>query len=107
MVVGEDTSKVGDEGSYMVRREELDGRAKRRKASGKQLGDRSKAARAMLQVIDNDAPPAHRLCVHRSDYITQPISTDQVAGRYDQPGAGSNRPRSDIVGQSSQYGRSA
>lgn len=36
-------------------------RAKRQEASGKQLGDPSKAARAMLEVIDSDAPPAHLL----------------------------------------------
>jgi len=36
-------------------------RARRQAVSGKQLGDPAKAARAMLQVIESDAPPAHLL----------------------------------------------
>jgi NAD(P)-dependent dehydrogenase (short-subunit alcohol dehydrogenase family) len=36
-------------------------RARRQAVSGKQLGDPAKAARAMLQLIESDAPPAHLL----------------------------------------------
>ena len=36
-------------------------REARRQKSGKQLGDPAKAARAMLDVIDSDSPPAHLL----------------------------------------------
>ncbi|CAD2260898.1 Fatty acyl-CoA reductase [Stutzerimonas stutzeri] len=36
-------------------------RLARQEKSGKQLGDPAKAARAMLAVIDSDAPPAHLL----------------------------------------------
>ncbi|WP_369979139.1 oxidoreductase [Xanthomonas bundabergensis] len=36
-------------------------RERRREISGKQLGDPDKAARAMLQIIESDAPPAHLL----------------------------------------------
>ncbi len=36
-------------------------RQRREQVSGKQLGDPRKAARAMLQVIDSEAPPAHLL----------------------------------------------
>ena len=36
-------------------------RQKRQQASGKQLGDPIKAAKAMLDVIESDAPPAHLL----------------------------------------------
>ena len=36
-------------------------RKRRQELSGRQLGDPTKAARAMLQVIDNDAPPTHLL----------------------------------------------
>ncbi len=36
-------------------------RKRRQDVSGKQLGDPDKAARAMLKVIENDAPPAHLL----------------------------------------------
>jgi NAD(P)-dependent dehydrogenase (short-subunit alcohol dehydrogenase family) len=36
-------------------------RARRQAVSGKQLGDPAKAARAMLEVIESDAPPAHLL----------------------------------------------
>ncbi|GAB3043604.1 oxidoreductase [Stenotrophomonas tumulicola] len=36
-------------------------RLRRQEVSGKQLGDPLKAARAMLQVIDSDVPPAHLL----------------------------------------------
>lgn len=36
-------------------------RLRRQEVSGKQLGDPLKAARAMLQVIDSEAPPAHLL----------------------------------------------
>ncbi|GAB3104471.1 oxidoreductase [Lysobacter terrae] len=36
-------------------------RQKRQQASGKQLGDPLKAAKAMLDVIESDAPPAHLL----------------------------------------------
>ena len=36
-------------------------REARRQKSGRQLGDPAKAARAMLDVIDNDSPPAHLL----------------------------------------------
>jgi len=36
-------------------------RERRREVSGKQLGETAKAARAMLQVIDSDQPPAHLL----------------------------------------------
>ena len=36
-------------------------RQRRQEVSGKQLGDPDKAARAMLQVIESDAPPAHLL----------------------------------------------
>ena len=36
-------------------------RQRRQQVSGKQLGDPDKAARAMLQVIESDAPPVHLL----------------------------------------------
>ena len=36
-------------------------RRAREEKSGKQLGDPAKAARAMLEIIDSDAPPAHLL----------------------------------------------
>ena len=36
-------------------------RNRRQQASGRQLGDPDKAARAMLQVIESEAPPAHLL----------------------------------------------
>jgi NAD(P)-dependent dehydrogenase (short-subunit alcohol dehydrogenase family) len=36
-------------------------RARRQAVSGNQLGDPAKAARAMLEVIESDAPPAHLL----------------------------------------------
>lgn len=36
-------------------------RQKRQRASGNQLGDPIKAAKAMLEVIESDAPPAHLL----------------------------------------------
>lgn len=36
-------------------------REARRQKSGRQLGDPAKAARAMLDVIDNDSPPVHLL----------------------------------------------
>lgn len=36
-------------------------RERRRAVSGKQLGDPDKAARAMLRIIESDAPPAHLL----------------------------------------------
>ncbi len=36
-------------------------RQRRQHTSGKQLGDPGKAAKAMLQVIESDAPPAHLL----------------------------------------------
>lgn len=36
-------------------------RERRQEVSGKQLGDPVKAAHAMLQIIDSDAPPAHLL----------------------------------------------
>lgn len=36
-------------------------RQRRQEGSGKQLGDPAKAARAMLQLIEHDAPPAHLL----------------------------------------------
>lgn len=36
-------------------------RLRRQEVSGKQLGDPVKAARALLEVIDSDAPPAHLL----------------------------------------------
>lgn len=36
-------------------------RERRQEVSGKQLGDPEKAARAMLRVIESDAPPAHLL----------------------------------------------
>ncbi|MGH8084564.1 MAG: oxidoreductase [Lysobacter sp.] len=36
-------------------------RERRQEVSGKQLGDPGKAARAMLQIIESDAPPAHLL----------------------------------------------
>ncbi|MBN6150996.1 oxidoreductase [Xanthomonas sp. AmX2] len=36
-------------------------RQRRQELSGKQLGDPDKAARAMLWIIDSDAPPAHLL----------------------------------------------
>ena len=36
-------------------------REARQQKSGKQLGDPAKAARAMLNLIDNDSPPAHLL----------------------------------------------
>lgn len=35
-------------------------------------------------------------CVHRADCIAQPISTDQIAARYDQPATGSDRPEADV-----------
>lgn len=36
-------------------------RQRRQQVSGKQLGDPRKAARAMLEILDSDAPPAHLL----------------------------------------------
>jgi NAD(P)-dependent dehydrogenase (short-subunit alcohol dehydrogenase family) len=36
-------------------------RQRRQEVSGRQLGDPAKAAKAMLQVIESDAPPAHLL----------------------------------------------
>lgn len=36
-------------------------RQRRQQVSGKQLGDPKKAARAMLEILDSDAPPAHLL----------------------------------------------
>jgi len=35
-------------------------------------------------------------CAHRADCIAQPISTDQIAARYDQRATGSDRPSADI-----------
>jgi len=43
-------------------------RQRRRQVSGKQLGDPVKAARAMLQIIESEAPPAH--LVLGSDALT-------------------------------------
>lgn len=51
-------------------------RQRRQDVSGKQLGDPDKAARALLQVIDSDAPPAHLLL--GSDALT--LVREKLAG---------------------------
>lgn len=51
-------------------------RQRRQDISGKQLGDPDKAARALLQVIDSDAPPAHLLL--GSDALT--LVREKLAG---------------------------
>lgn len=60
-------------------------RQRRQAVSGKQLGDPDKAARAMLQVIESDAPPAHLLL--GSDALTlvreKAASLQEELGRWE------------------------
>jgi NAD(P)-dependent dehydrogenase (short-subunit alcohol dehydrogenase family) len=51
-------------------------RQRRQAVSGKQLGDPAKAARAMLEIIESDAPPAHLLL--GSDALT--LVREKMAG---------------------------
>lgn len=51
-------------------------RQRRQQLSGKQLGDPNKAAKAMLRILDSDAPPAHLLL--GSDALT--LAREKVAG---------------------------
>lgn len=54
-------------------------RERRKQASGKQLGDPVKAAQAMLQVIESDAPPPHLLL--GSDALA--LVQEKIAGLID------------------------